>query len=44
MKLKYETPKIELFLISTADVISASATEGWNGEEDPIAPPFGSKI
>ena len=42
--LKYETPKIELFLISTADVISASATEGWNGEEDPIAPPFGSKI
>lgn len=39
--LKYETPKIEIVVLASIDVISASGNEtgGWDGEGDPIETP-----
>ena len=41
MKIKYESPVIEIILLSTADIITASGnqTGGWDGEGDPIETP-----
>lgn len=41
MKIEYEAPFIEIMLLSSADIITASGNEtgGWDGEGDPIETP-----
>ena len=41
MKLKYETPKIDIVQFTSKDVITASGTGGWEAEDDPIDSPGG---